>query len=133
MAAPKGNKNANKWTRERVIYYLNRVEKRGREGFSLFWGQELVRMGLYKDLWQYWRRRFGEDEQVIYQMDIIETLYEGNLFKAGLLGRMPAWLCMICLRNINGWKVQKHPKPSDDDQVKVSAPKMEPEPMARAA
>ena len=103
MPAPKENQNAQKWTEKRVRYYLRRIDKAGRNPKNLFWGRILKKLGLYKDIWRYWRQKYGHIGQIAYAMDLIETIYESNLSMAALNRQIPAWLAMICLRNNHGW------------------------------
>jgi hypothetical protein len=103
MAAPERNSNAQKWTIERVAGYLSQLEKATEDKKVLFLGQELVKLGLYKDIWRYWKQRFGHIDEMLDRMDLVEMGFESNLFNAALKGEIPARIAIICLRNAHKW------------------------------
>lgn len=104
MAAPKKNKNAQKWTESIVMHYLQEIEKAASDRRNLFLGQELLKLGLYKDVWCYWKRKFVHIEYLIEEMELIEQLFECNVFRAGMKGDIPERIAIICLKNIYGWR-----------------------------
>jgi hypothetical protein len=112
MAAPKKNKNAQRWTESIVMGYLIEIERAACDRKNLFLGQELVKLGLYKDVWCYWKRKFGQIEQLMEEMELIEQRFECNLFRAGMKGDIPERIAIICLKNIYGWR----------DDVRVEVP-----------
>jgi hypothetical protein len=103
MAAPKYNKNNQKWTEKTVAPYLSRLEKATSVPGNLFIGEQLKKLHLYRDIWSYWKRKFQTKETIIEPMDLIETMFERNLFKAAMLGEIPARLAIFSLRNAHGW------------------------------
>ena len=104
MAAPKNNKNAQRWTHDRVVYYLQELEKAANENGALFWGKELERLGLYKDVWAYWKRKFADDEVLLEYMELIETIYEVKLVKAAFRSEIAPGVAIVCLKRIYGWR-----------------------------
>ena len=104
MAAPKRNRNAQKWTKERVYEYLGKLEMAAADPANLFWGQELEKLGLYRDVWSYWKRKYSEDEDLINEMELIEQLYECNLVNAAYKAQIPAGIAIICLKHVHGWR-----------------------------
>ena len=110
MAAAKGNRNAQKWTESRVLGYLSKIEEATKDKKILFLGQELVKLGLYKDIWRYWKNKYSYNEDIIEQMELIEGMFECNLFKAAINSEIPARIAIICLRNAHQWR-EYRPEP----------------------
>jgi hypothetical protein len=104
MAAPKNNTNAKKWTANKVWYQVSKVYKATKNPKELFLGQVLERLGLYKDIWAYWKRKYAANERIMYQMELIEQGFEVNVFKAGMEGRLPEKLAILILKNVYGWR-----------------------------
>ena len=117
MAAPKNNKNAQRWTHERVMYYLQELEKAVKESEALFWGKELERLGLYKDVWAYWKRKFADNEAVLEYMELIETMYEVKLVKAAFRGEIASGTAIVCLKRIYGWREEPQTDKQDISTV----------------
>ena len=110
MAAAKGNRNAQKWTESRVLGYLSEIEVAVQDTKILFLGQELVKLGLYKDIWRYWKNKYSYNEDIIEQMELIEGMFECNLFRAAINSEIPARIAIICLRNAHKWR-EYRPEP----------------------
>lgn len=106
MAAPKDNKNAQKWNRAKVSNYLREIKHAAIKKRKFFLGQELVRLGLYKDIWAYWKRRFGKYDSLMEQMIQIEEQFEANLYEAALNRQISTKLAILCLRNAHKWRCQ---------------------------
>ena len=104
MAAAKHNTNAQKWTAEIVWSYLEQIELAARDRNNLFLGQVLERLGLYRDVWRYWGRKFEADEAIVELMELVEQWFEANVFRAGMEERIPARLAILCLKNIYRWR-----------------------------
>lgn len=121
MAAPKNNKNAQRWTHERVVYYLQELEKAANESGALFWGKELERLGLYKDVWAYWKRKFADDEELLEYMELIETMYEVKLVKAAFRGEIAPGAAIVCLKRIYGWSDKPQASKKDVSEVIMQA------------
>jgi hypothetical protein len=103
MAAPRRNRNAQKWNRKKVLYCLQKINKMAGKGQQLFWGRLLKKVGLYRDVWRYWREHYGHIAAIRHLMQLIETHCEANLLEAGLEQRIHVRLCILCLYNIYGW------------------------------
>jgi hypothetical protein len=103
MAAPRQNRNAQKWNRKKVLYYLHKIYKITNDRQELFWGRILVKVGLYRDIWRYWRQHYGHIRAINHLMGLIEDNCEVSLLKAGLESRIPARIVMRSLHNIYGW------------------------------
>jgi hypothetical protein len=103
MAAPKNNKNASKWSEERVQGYLSQISRAASKRSNLFLGKVLEELGLYKDVWSYWQRKFAANEDMMEQMEMIKTQFEVNVFKAGMEGRLTERFAIMCLKRHYGW------------------------------
>src|ERR1039458_8778103 len=76
--------NARKWTAEVVSKHLEAIEKEANEGFMPFLSAALRKQGLYKQVWNYWKRIFANNDDMIERMLIIDTIYEGKLVTMAL-------------------------------------------------
>jgi hypothetical protein len=103
MAAPKNNKNASKWSEERVQGYLSQISRAASKRSNLFLGKVLEELSLYKDVWSYWQRKFAANEDMMEQMEMIKTQFEVNVFKAGMEGRLTERFAIMCLKRHYGW------------------------------
>jgi hypothetical protein len=103
MAAPKNNTNARKWTEEKVRSYLAAIERLAQDPTELFLGKALEKLGLYRDIWLYWQRKFSDKEDLMEKMDVVKLRFEVNVFKAGMNGQISAGYAILCLKKIHGW------------------------------
>jgi hypothetical protein len=106
MAAPKKNQNASKWSEERVQGYLGQISRAASKRSNIFLGKVLAGLGLYKDVWSYWQRKFAANEDMMEQMEMIKTMFEVNVFKAGMDGRVTERFAIMCLKRHYGWSEQ---------------------------
>ena len=113
MAAPRQNTNGQKWTENTVLTYLSKLEKAASKPGNLFIGQQLKKLRLYRDIWSYWKRKFQNNEDLTEQMELIEDLFEVNLFNAGMRGEIPVQIAILSLRNAHGWR--NNPKEETQD------------------
>lgn len=104
MSAPLLNHNAQKWSTETVKPYLNQMEEAAQNEDNLFIGQQLKALGLYSDIWAYWKKKFYRYESLIEHMEIIEGMFESNLFCAALLDKIPAHVAIISLIHAHRWR-----------------------------
>jgi hypothetical protein len=114
MAAPKNNTNAKKWTANKVWYQVSKVYKATKNPKELFLGRVLEKLGLYKDIWAYWKRKYAANECIMYLMELIEQGFEVNVFKAGMEGRIPEKFAIMILKNVYGWR--NNPKPEEEEK-----------------
>ncbi len=103
MAAPQKNSNAKKWTEEKLLTYLAQIEQAASKPENLFLGKQLTELGLYKDIWAYWKHKFEDKDEIMEQIYLIETMFESNLFRAALFGEIPAHVAILSLKNAHGW------------------------------
>jgi hypothetical protein len=113
MAAPKNNTNASKWTEERVGEYLGRIETLARDRRELFLRRVLAKLGLYREVWTYWRRKFSGNEDLMDAMNLIKDRFESNLFIAGLKGEISESFTIMCLKANYGWREYHHEEIAD--------------------
>ena|GEM_PF-3349355 len=128
MAAPKQNKNGQKWTEKKVIQYLSRLEKAASKPRNLFIGQQLKKLKLYRDVWSYWKRKFQNNEDITEQMELIEGMFESNLFKAALHDEIPTRIGILSLRNAHGWRNNPKEEVQDTGILLQFVPKTQEQP-----
>jgi hypothetical protein len=103
MPAPKNNTNARKWTEERVYQYLSEIRKVAADPKELFLGQVLEKLGLYRDILCYWQKKFANNEDLMYEMELVKDNFEVNLVTASLKGQIAAPFAIMCLKANYGW------------------------------
>ena len=108
MGAPKRNRNAGKWTARMVGPYLTKMRRAASRKGNLFIGEQLVKMGLYRDVWSYWKGIFANNEAIMERMTSIEDRYEVNLFRAAVDGKIGCLPALLSLRHAHGWRDAHH-------------------------
>jgi hypothetical protein len=103
MAAPEKNRNAQKWTETRVLSYLADIDLAATPREEMFLGRVLEKLGLYKDIWAYWKRRFEDNDLIQEKMDLIECRFECNLFASALKGEIDASFAIMILKQVYHW------------------------------
>ncbi len=107
MAAKQGNKYAQKWDKANVTGYLTNIEAEAKKDTCLWLGTALVDVGLYRDVWAYWKKIFKKDEDVFRTIKRIEQIFENKLFVGGLKNELNPTLAIFGLKNNHEWR-DKH-------------------------
>ena len=95
--------NAQKWTAEKVTELLTKIDKDAREGDSFFLGIALFKLGLYRQVWTYWKRTFVDNEDIIELMLGIETAFEAKLVDGALKKKISPYIAYLALKNGYNW------------------------------
>ena len=103
MAAIENNTNALKWTDESVSEILERIENDTLLTPLYFIGSAMNRQRLSRHVWRYWRKKFKHQEEIMERMDLIEELFESNIFEAGIRGEVNTALAIFALKNNHHW------------------------------
>lgn len=120
MPAAKKNTNAQKWTEKKVLKKLAKIKQAADDPKNLFIGQQLKKMGLYKNIWAYWKRKYKDNEDLLDQIDLVEGMYESNVYRAGCRREIPVRVCILTLRNAHGWR--NNPKDESQSIVRSLIP-----------
>ena len=104
MAAKKGNRYAEKWTVETVTAKLAEMEDYVKNSDCVYLGSLLVKFGLYKDIWAYWKKVFSDNDEVFRATKRIEEIFEVRLFEGALTGKFTASVAIFGLKNNHNWK-----------------------------
>lgn len=117
--------NAQKWTEERVLNHLYSIKSDFQENEMSYLGEALTRQGLYLQIWSYWKKAFAANDRILEQMLIIESCFEVQLVRNGLLKNVPQRLVSLILKNNHGWK--ENPKDEDviDESIEIHQPEPE--------
>ena len=108
MAAPAGNKHAEKWTLERTLEALKFVDTYSCSSDCLYLGHALSVAGYYDDIWAYWRRKWHSSYEVKHLMNQILQRFEVRLFEKMAKREIPAQVGMFALKHHYGWGGEKH-------------------------
>lgn len=103
MAAPKNNKNAEKWNFDTVMPILEKILNLALTEQAVYIGDALVQCGLYNDIWRHWKEMFKDNEIVIRTIKKIETQFENYLFKSALQGNVNPTVAIFGLKNNHKW------------------------------
>ncbi len=103
MAAPKGNKNAEKWTEKIVLAMLQKIEKEASKDDCYWLGTALVRCKLYRGIWFEWKEKFQKNQIVSDTIKRIDSIFEDRLFVYGLTGKVNSAVCIFGQKNNYGW------------------------------
>ena len=95
--------NAQKWTAEVVKAHLDEIERDADVGPSFFLNRALVRRGLYKQIWAYWKKTFQQNEDIMEQMLLIETLFESKILEAAMKKQIAGPVAALTLKFNYNW------------------------------
>ena len=104
MPAKKGNTYAEKWTKAEVLKALKQIQAEAQRPTCTWLGTALVRVGLYREIWTYWKEKFAKDIEVFQTIKNIDTIFEERLFSKALRGEANATVAIFGLKNNHGWK-----------------------------
>ncbi len=100
MPAPKGNSNAEKWTKKEAKGFADSVlEYVQNNEDCLFIGEAVTELGYYRTLWNYISEKFDFDT-----IKRVESILESRLVKAGLTGDSNPTMTIFTLKNNYDWK-----------------------------
>jgi hypothetical protein len=114
MAAKKGNKYNEKWTEETVLEAVESILDLTENGIPVYdddgetviqreevlWiGQPLAKIGLYRELWAYWKNKFDKETQVFKAIKKVETILETKLVLKGFSSRSPVMSIFLLKTN----------------------------------
>ncbi len=104
-----GNQNASKWSREKTLQFLDKIEAIALDEFSICdtLSQALLRARCYKQLWSYWKKKWENDEEVMDRIYYIEQIFICKLEEGALYKRMNASTCHFILRNNYGYNAKE--------------------------
>jgi hypothetical protein len=98
------NQNAPKWTEETVLNHLSNIEQDALKPETIYLVNALVREGLYKEIWSYWRKAYHTSAAIKEKMLRIESIFEARLFIGGLKKELAPSLAAFGLKNNHKWK-----------------------------
>ena len=100
--------NAKKWTLERVTEELDAIKHHAYQEDVDTLGIALVKQGLYKQLWAYWKHIFEDNDDIIEDMLVIEHIFESRISQAALHKKISPWIAMFVLKNNHNWTDNLH-------------------------
>jgi len=103
--------NARKWTEERVTEHLATIKYHAFQEDVDYLGIALIKEGLYIQLWAYWKKIFANDDDIIEEMMMIESIFEARLVQAALRKKVSPWVAIFSLKNNHQWTDRPAPEP----------------------
>jgi hypothetical protein len=100
MAAPKKNKNAEKWTYEEAIKVFDAAVELAKTGTYDFLGEIAREQDLYLEIYDYLTDKFTDLKP--YQTKL-KRLCEANCFSNGKTGKIVASLAIMNLKSNHAW------------------------------
>ena len=119
MAGTKGNTNAEKWTRYTVLEMLKKIEAEAKKPTCAWLGSALVKVGLYKQVWAYWKDIFKDDKIVFEPIKKIEQIFEDRLFEKALKGEYNQTMAIFGLKNNHEWRDRKELTGPDGGAIQI--------------
>ena len=116
MPAPTGNKNAQKWTYERIDALLTDIECVVDTEPVLYLGQALAMFGAYTELWSRIRKSYGHIEEVYDRIMVIEQKFESKLVVGAMLGKYNASTAQLVLKAKYGYANTKPEALTEEDR-----------------
>ncbi|WP_316817298.1 terminase small subunit [Pedobacter nyackensis] len=99
MAAKKGNKYAEKWTKQVVLDHLQQIFEDVEENKLVYLAVALTNLGLYSDIWADWKTKFDSVDEVSRLIKRIESKIEANLVTRLLNNQCNAAGAIFILKN----------------------------------
>lgn len=103
MAAKKGNKYAEKWTKVQVIKALTQIHNYVIAEKVFYLAVALTENKLYTDIWNDWTIKFKEDREVSLAIKMIEAKIEANLLSQAAHNKINATIAIFVLKNKYKW------------------------------
>ncbi|MBS1594225.1 MAG: hypothetical protein JST90_07855 [Bacteroidetes bacterium] len=103
-----GNTNASKWTREKTLHLLDKIEAIATDEFSICdtLTQALIKARCYKQIWSYWKKKWELDEDIMDRIYYIEQIFICKLEDGGLYRRLNASTCHFILKHNYGYNTK---------------------------
>jgi len=99
MAAPRKNKNAEKWTKQTVTNALEYIEDFVIKEKSVYLAAALVNFKYYPQIWSEWRDKFEHDKVVSELIKRVDARIESNLVTRLLNNQCNAAGAIFILKN----------------------------------
>ena len=100
MGAPKGNNNAEKWTEQQAIEFVESVlEYVQSNPDCVFIGEPVSQLGYYRTIWNYLSDKFDFDT-----IKRVESILESRLVKKGISGETNPTMTIFTLKNNYHWR-----------------------------
>lgn len=103
MSYNKGNKNAEKWTKQVVLDHLYQIFDDVEHNKLVYLGIALANIGLYNTIWTDWIAKFGDDKVVSQLIKRIEAKIEANLLSQALSNKVNSAIAIFVLKNKYKW------------------------------
>ena len=106
MAAPKGNKNAEKWTEETVLKAIEKVYQYNLDNTDNYHlGGALIENDLYPELWAYFTNTFKDNDIVFKAIKKVEVFLENRIVNSTMSGvAKSAAMAIFYLKNKHDYK-----------------------------
>jgi hypothetical protein len=107
--APKNNKNAEKWTLDEALTFINNVKDYIKQNPScVYIGEAITEQGQYTQLWSYLKDIFAENSIVFESTRECESILEQRLYNGGVHSELNARLVEFGLVNNHGWEHRRN-------------------------
>lgn len=103
MAAKKGNRYAEKWTKQVVLDHLQQIFQDVEDNKLVYLGIAVANIGLYNDIWADWVTKFGGVDEVSRLIKRIEAKIEANLLSEALTNKVNSAIAIFVLKNKYKW------------------------------
>lgn len=101
--AQKGNKNAEKYSKEVVLKHLSTILKSVKTEKIFYIGVALVELDLYPEIWSIWSKKFEDDILVIQAIKRVEAQIEANILRLAGTNQMNTAIAIFVLKNKYKW------------------------------
>ena len=95
--------NAKKWTFERVSEELVAIRLHAAEADVACMEVALIKQGLYKQVWKYWKTIFAENDDIMEAIMLVESIFQARLLEGMLNKKIPPSVGQFILKNCYKW------------------------------
>lgn len=103
-----GNKNAQKWTREKVKSILDMIKQNAGSPDILFISDALTDLNISRKAWSYWKHIYANDEDITDRMDVLEGIFEKKLTQGAMNGEINTTFAIFALKHNYRWSDRPH-------------------------
>jgi len=103
-----------KWTEPAVKKQLKKLEKDALSSDALHLGATLVNQHVSRKSWNYWKKLFFNDEEIMEMMDRIQAIFENKLFAGAAKSELASAVAIFGLKNNHRWT----DKPAPEEEKK---------------
>ena len=121
MPALAGNNHASKWTLEKTQEVLTQIEKQSRLYGMDFLYEVLDKVCVSRHTWQYWYKKWADNEDIIERMLLVDQYFEVRILKGAATKQINIGFATMLLKSKYGyveerWRYNKRKSAEESEE-----------------